>query len=383
MNARDFLTYIYPRTIAFKLAYRRMIPVPGPITLTFSVTNVCQSRCKTCNIWRIYPDKHQSFENELKIDEIRKIFKSMGRVYFFNVSGGEPFLRKDLPEIIEAAVDYLKPAIIHIPTNALAPDKIISSTETILEMLKQKAPQTVYTIKPSLDGIGKLHDEIRGVEGNWEKLLETIKRLQELEKKYDNMHLEIGTVVSNFNKHCLDDIEQFVHSLDIQSYRNEIAEQREEFLNIGDAITPTGQEYAELMGKFAEKILANLKYKRPLARVTESLRLVYYELAARIVTENRQVIPCYGGISNVHLTPYGDLWPCCVLGYAKPMGNLRDSDYDFWKIWRSDKAKRIRKSIKNKDCACPLANQAYSNIICHTPSLLKALYNIFASSFRR
>lgn len=383
MNLKDFVTYIYPKTIAFKLAYHGLIPVPGPITLTFSVTNLCQSRCKTCNIWKIYPEKHQSLENELKIDEIRKIFKSMGRVYFFNVSGGEPFLRKDLPEVVEAAVDYLRPPIIHIPTNALAPEKIISYSQIILEMLSNKAPRTAFTIKPSLDGIGKLHDEIRGVKGNWDKLLETIKSLQELERQYHNLHIEIGTVVSNFNKHCLDEIEEFVHSLGIQSYRNEIAEQREEFLNIGDPITPTGAEYAALMKRFSEEIRANLKNKRSLARVTESLRLVYYELAARIMTERRQVIPCYAGITNVHLTAYGDLWPCCVLGYAKPMGNLRDADYDFWKIWRSSGAEEIRKSIRNKECVCPLANQAYSNIICHTPSLFRTLYNIIWVMFKR
>ena len=377
MNLKDFLTYIYPKTVGFKLAYHRLLPVRRPITLTFSVTNVCQSKCKTCNIWKIYPEKHQSFKDELTIDEIRKIFKSMGRVYFFNISGGEPFLRNDLPEIVEAAIDYLKPAIIHSPTNALAPEKIAAHTERILEIIKEKSPRTVFTVKPSLDGIGSLHDEIRGVEGNWEKLLETIKLLKVLDEKYDNFHLEIGTVVSNFNKEHLEKIEEFVHSLGIQSYRNEIAEQRQEFLNIGDPITPTAAEYAELMGSFAEKVRENLREKRSLAKVTESLRLVYYDLAIRIVKEERQVVPCYGGISNVHLTPHGDLWPCCVLGYSASMGNLRDSDYDFWKVWRSGPAAEIRKSIKNKECYCPLANQSYSNIICNTKSLLKAMYNIF------
>jgi len=383
MNAKDFLTYIYPKTIAFKLAYHGLIPVPRPITLTFSVTNVCQSRCKTCNIWKIYPDKHRSFSDELTTEEIRKIFKSMGRIYFFNISGGEPFLRKDLPEIVEAAIDFLRPAIVHIPTNALAPEKIISQSQRMLEILKDKAPGTALTIKPSLDGVGRLHDEIRGVKGNWDKLLETISQLSELAKQYHNLHVEIGTVVSNFNKHCLDEIEDFVHSLGVQSYRNEIAEQREEFLNIGDPITPTGAEYAELMKRFAEKVRANLTNKRPLARVTESLRLVYYELASRIVTEQRQVIPCYAGITNVHLTPYGELWPCCVLGYAKPLGSLREVDYDFRKVWHSSRARQIRRSIKNRECSCPLANQAYSNIICHTPSLLKALRNIIVTRLNK
>lgn len=315
----------------------------------------------------------------MNLDEIEKIFRSMGKIYFFNLSGGEPFLRKDLPQIVELAIEHLQPKIIHSPTNAIASKTVIEGTRQILEIIARKSPGTPLTIKPSIDGVGPVHDEIRGVPGNWEKLMKTIEGLKKLEEEYDNFHLELGTVVSNFNKDKLEEIEDFVHSMGVQSYRNEIAEQREEFLNIGDPITPTGEEYAELMKSFAAKIRKTMKSKRPLARLTESLRLVYYELAAEIVTKNEQVIPCYGGISNVHLTPHGDLWPCCVLGYAKPLGSLRDADvdFDFMKVWTSKEAKEVRKFIKNKGCACPLANQAYSNIMCHPPSIVKAASNMF------
>ena len=341
------------------------------------MTNRCQSKCKTCGIWKIYPQKIQDPKNELKIDEIDKIFKSIGsKVYFFNLSGGEPFLRDDLPDIVEAAVTHLRPAIIHSPTNAIATKKVVAGVRKILGMLKAKGLKTPVTIKPSLDGIGKMHDEIRGVPGNWEKLLATISELKELEKEYDNFHVEIGTVVSNFNKEHLDEIEDFVHQLGVQSYRNEIAEQREEFFNIGDPITPTGEEYAEIMKTFASKIRKNIGEKKKLARVTESLRLVYYELATKIVRENRQVIPCYAGISNVHLTPHAELWPCCVLGYAKSLGNVREAGYDFWKIWHGEQAKSVRTYIKDKNCACPLANQAYSNIICDHKSLGNVVANV-------
>ena len=378
MNAKDFITHIYPKTLGFKLAYHGVIKPIRPITLTFSVTNRCQSRCKTCGIWKIYPNKWQDPSNELKLDEIEKIFKSIGsKIYFFNLSGGEPFLRDDLPEIVEAAVTYLKPAIIHSPTNAIATKRVVQGTRRILEMLKAKGLNTPVTIKPSLDGIGKLHDEIRGVPGNWDKLMATISELKKLQDEYENFHLEIGTVVSNFNKDHLDEIEDFVHRLGVQSYRNEIAEQREEFFNIGDPITPTGEEYAQLMKKFAKKIRQNLKNKKKLARITESLRLVYYELAAKIVVQNKQVIPCYAGISNVHLTPHAELWPCCVLGYAKSLGNVRNENYDFWKVWQGKKASTVRKYIQTKRCACPLANQSYSNIITNSKQLVAVISNLW------
>lgn len=376
MKATDFVTKIWPKTLAYKAARAGLVEPLGPITLTFSVTNRCNSRCKTCNIWQAYPNHWQDPGDELTLDEIEKIFRTMPPVYFFNLSGGEPFLRDDLPEIVDLAVQHLKPAILHTPTNAIMTKRVVSGTRKILENLRARGLNTPFTVKPSIDGVGDLHDEIRGVKGNWPRLLDTIKQLQELEREFPNLHVELGTVVSNFNKDRLDEIEDYVHSLGVQSYRNEIAEQREEFFNIGDPITPTGEEYATLMRDFARKVRENLPKKRPLARLTESLRLVYYELAAKIVTENRQVIPCYAGISNVHLTPHGQLWPCCVLGYAKPLGDLREAGYDFGRVFHSAQAKAVRDSIKAGECVCPLANQAYSNILCHTPSMVKAVANV-------
>jgi MoaA/NifB/PqqE/SkfB family radical SAM enzyme len=376
MRAADFPTKIFPKTLAYRAARARLVRAPAPMTLTFSITNACQSRCKTCNIWRLYPDHLQDPRDELTIDEFERIFASIGPLYFFNFSGGEPFLRPDMPEIAELAVEYLKPAILHTPTNAIATDRVLGHTRRILEMLRARGLRTPFTVKPSLDGLGCQHDEIRGVEGNWEKLLATVEGLQGLEREFDNLHVEIGTVVSNFNKHNLDEIEDFVHGMGVQSYRNEIAEQREEFFNLGDPITPSAEEYGQLMREFAAKVRANMASKRPLARLTESLRLVYYDVAARTVKENRQVIPCYAGISNAHITPTGQVWPCCVLGYAKPLGELREADLDFWTVWRSPEADQVRRGVRAGECACPLANQAYSNIVCHTPSLMKAALNM-------
>ncbi|MFC1821540.1 radical SAM protein [Thermodesulfobacteriota bacterium] len=350
---------------------------PGnPITLTFSVTAACQSRCKTCNIGLKYQQNPTRKEKDLGLDEIEKIFRSLGRIYFFNISGGEPFLRNDLPDIIRLACQYLRPGIIHIPTNAIASEKIKDLTIQSLEIINSYDSKVPLTVKPSIDGIGERHDEIRGTKGNFKQLEKTILNLKEIEKQYSNFHLELGTVISNFNIDHLGDIEDYVHSLGIQSYRSEIAEQRAEFYNQNDPITPDADTYERLIGGFRTKILKNISTKRRLAKVTESLRLVYYELVIRILKEHRQVIPCYGGISNVHINYDGEVWPCCVLGYNNPIGSLRDTNYDFQKIWNSDQANRVRAYIHDRNCTCPLANQAYSNILCSPAHLIKVFKNL-------
>jgi len=309
---------------------------------------------------------------DMTIDEIEKVFKSMKPMYFFNISGGEPFLRKDLPQIIELGCKYLKPRVIHIPTNAIQTGKIARDTREMVKIIRSYDPTVPFTIKPSIDGVGEKHDEIRGAKGNFKALLKTIDELKIIEAEYDNFHLELGTVISNFNVDSLDDIEDFVHTLGIESYRNEVAEQRTEFFNIGDPITPDAAIYRSLIRNFSKKVEENISKKRTLAKTTEALRIVYYDIAGKILETNTQVIPCYAGVSNVHINYNGDVWPCCVLGYDKKMGNLRDYNYDFQKLWKSDKANEVRKYIRNKSCACPLANQAYSNILMHIPSLFKA-----------
>lgn len=377
MNFRDYAFDIFPKTIGYNFSRLTSVNLCNPITLTFSVTAACQSLCKTCQIGKLYRENPERAKDDLRLDEIEKIFRSIGHVYFFNVSGGEPFLRADLPEIIQLAIAHLSPRIVHIPTNAIATRKIEKSVIKILSIMDRQATNVPLTIKPSIDGIGPIHDSIRGVKGNFKKLRQTIEMLKAIEKKHSRFHLELGTVVSNFNINHLGEIEDFVHGLGVESYRNEIAEQREEFFNIGDAITPGGDVYEQLMERFKEKIKKNIHKKKRLARITESLRLVYYDLVGDIMKQETQSIPCFGGISNAHLNYNGELWPCCVLGYKKPMGNLRQSGYDFKSIWVSEKAHQVRTYIKAKQCWCPLANQAYSNILCHPPSLLKVFINMF------
>lgn len=372
MNKNDFVTKLLPRFVTYKTYRWFGAGKIDPITLTYSVTAACQSRCKTCQIGHMYMEHPERAEHDLTLEEIEKMFRTMKPVYFFNISGGEPFLRKDLPQIVELACKYLKPRIIHTPTNAILPERIEEKTREILEIIRAYDPTVPFTVKPSIDGVGPLHDEIRGVKGNFDKLLDTIRRLKKLEEEYDNFHLELGTVISNFNIDHLDEIEDFVHSLGVESYRNEVAEQRTEFFNIGDPITPDAATYQRLIRDFSRKTEENVGKKKSLAKMTEALRVVYYDLAGRILEEKRQVIPCYAGVSNVHVNFDGGVWPCCVLGYEKQMGNLRDYGFDFQKLWYSEEARRVRLSIRNKECACPLANQSYSNILLHFPSLVKA-----------
>jgi len=366
-----------PKIAMYKLAHARLIKPPMPINLTFSVTSACQSLCKTCNIGLVYQKSPSIAKNDLKLDEIEKIFMSIGHVYFFNISGGEPFLRTDLPEIIGLGCKYLTPKVIHTPTNSLAPAVIEKKTREIMEIIKKYNPKVPFTIKPSFDGIGEKHDEVRGVKGNFKKLMETISRLKSLQKEYNNLDVGLGTVISKFNYNDVEEIMEYAKKLDVDSYINEIAENRSEYFNMKEDITPPPEIYEEVVRYFANEIRKDIKKRKRLTKYTQAFRLVYYDLVSEMMKRKKQIIPDYSGIANGHISSQGQVWANSFLGYDMPLGNLRESDYDFKKIWHSKKAEKVREYIRtDTNYYCPIANVAYTNILMNNKAMIKVLKNM-------
>ena len=88
MNAKTYLLELFPKTINYTLARKELVKSANPITLTFSVTAACQSLCKTCQIGKLHRQNPQRAKEDLTLEEIEKIFRGMGHIYFFNISGG-------------------------------------------------------------------------------------------------------------------------------------------------------------------------------------------------------------------------------------------------------------------------------------------------------
>jgi MoaA/NifB/PqqE/SkfB family radical SAM enzyme len=331
-----------------------------PINLTVSLTYRCNSRCKTCNIWKI------NSKNELSGEEFNEIFKKLGEVYWFTMSGGEPFLRKDIVEICQSAYDNCGPGIINIPTNGLLYEIIPKRVVEILEV----CPRSKIIVNLSLDGIGEQHDEIRGVKGNYEKSIKTYNALRNL--NHENFELGIHTVISIFNVHDFPNIYEKLMELKPDSYITEIAEERVELGTIGKGITPSIEDYSTVLRYLAEKI--KNKNLKGLSKLIKSFRLEYYKLVKKTLEERRQVIPCYAGFASAQIAPDGDVWACCIK--AEPIGNLRDVDYNLKKIWFSENAESLRRKIVNKECHCPLANASYTNMLCHIPTLANICWSV-------
>jgi MoaA/NifB/PqqE/SkfB family radical SAM enzyme len=335
-------------------------PMMLPVNITVSVSYRCNSRCKTCNVWLLPND-------DFTIEEWDRTFQSLGQApYWFTFSGGEPTLRKDLPEMVASAYRHCKPGIINIPTNGIQ-DKIIPGR---IEQVLRAAPESEVIINLSLDAYGAKHDHIRGVRGNWERSMRTYAALKELKASYKNLTLGIHTVISNFSAEHFPELCDYVQrELKPDSYITEIAEERVELDTVGLGITPTAEKYSVAIDTLVEALRDHEHELRGVSRITQAFRRQYYEIVKRTLREHRQIIPCMAGVASAQIAPNGDVWTCCIR--AESMGNLRDHDYDFAKVWQTAKANELRRSIKAGECYCPLANASYTNMLTHTPTLMR------------
>lgn len=347
-------------------------PLMLPLNYTLSVTYRCNSKCKTCNIWNIQ-NKVRS-EAELTLDEWEKVLKSLGESpYWVTISGGEPFLRGDLVEIIGLIERYNKPKIVNIPTNGILwkviPEKVGKVLETI-------SPDTTLVLNFSLDGVGEDHDKIRGVPGNYSFLVKSYRETVNLKKDYPNLVVGIHTVISSWNVHEIPKIyETVMREFNPDQYITEMAEERNEMENHGVGITPSPEAYEEALDFLVRRINDGLKSGgwRGLAKITEIFRIKYYRMMGEYCRSGKQQISSYAGFASAQISPVGEVWECAV--YASCMGNLRDYGYDFKKLWCSKEARQVRENVK-KHHPCPLANENYTNMLFHIPSILSVIKNI-------
>jgi MoaA/NifB/PqqE/SkfB family radical SAM enzyme len=257
-----------------------------------------------------------------------------------------------------------------IPTNAILTDKILKRSREILDIMGD----STVIINLSLDGIGKRHDEIRGVPGNFDKLIKTYKGLTDLKGEFPNLEVGIHSVVSRFNVQDIPELYLWVkENLAPDSYICEIAENRQELFNIEDQITPDVKDYGQVIYELRKDLIEEFNKLSGVPRLIQAFRIEYYDLVVRQLKEKKEILPCYAGIASGHISPYGEIWPCCIQAYNWSFGNLRDNDYDFRRVWYSARAKDIRKNIKKSRCYCPMANVHYTNIMCSPTKMTRIL----------
>jgi len=327
----------------------KSIFIGTPNQLTYFVTSKCNGKCIHCFYWRSL----NKIKNELTIKEIENITKNLDNLYWLFISGGEPFLRKDLSKICELFYRNNKIKSLVIPTNALLSEEIAKITENILVCCSK----TKVTVNLSVDGLNSLQDRIRGVKGSFNKLLHTYDLLQKLRTKYCNFALGANIVCSKSNQEHLINIYSFL--------KDEL-----ELDNINLSLirgSPRDKNTINVNMKYYKKLSEKMNdgykhYTGIIRNIACAKDMLMHKIILKTVEEKRQVIDCYAGRTSFVMDEVGNIYTCEIL---PKIGNLRDYNYNFKELWFSDKAKKVLEQIKNKECFCThecfISNSILSN----------------------
>lgn len=322
----------------------------------YAITSRCNGRCTMCNIWKTEQITEPHIDQISEFFELNQEF--LKNLKFIQLTGGEPFLRKDLPDIVSIVHGIAPKCAIWIPTNGLLPDKIIQTTEQIL--LKDKKANFGITV--SIDGIGEVHDIQRGVEGSYKKAVRTLKLLSLLRKNYD-FSLTAGFTLSSFNY-------KYAPLVQKLSYR----------YNADFSFRPVNisSHYYKNQEKIENNTYAPQTYLNSVARnmvarkgLLRCLTNLAYIRGAQQFIDGRRTLPCTAAHKSIYIDTLGDVYPCIVMDHK--LGNIYQNTIP--EILQSSDSVKSREIIKELGCpTCWLECEVYRDIKKDWVNLIKSLF---------
>jgi radical SAM protein with 4Fe4S-binding SPASM domain len=297
------------------------MPIPKPTDMCIIVTYRCPMRCKMCSIW----ENPTLPEKEITPEEIKRL----PNVKFINITGGEPFVREDLDEIVR--ICFQKSPRVVISTSGWFEDRVIA--------LAKEFPN--IGIRISIEGLSQKNDELRGHAGGFDKGLRTLLKLKDMGLK----DIGFGCTVSNNNSKDMLALYRLSKSLGLEfataAFHNSY------YFHKDDNVITNEDEVCK---DFEQLIEWQLKEKHPKSwfRAFFNMGLINY------IEGNRRLLPCEAGMLNFFVEPYGNVYPCNGLEekyWKEPMGNIRETPC-FSEIWESGQAQRVREMVRRcpKNC---------------------------------
>jgi MoaA/NifB/PqqE/SkfB family radical SAM enzyme len=300
-------------------------PAPRPIGyLVLAFTYLCNARCIMCNVWRRYRAEPGEAAEEapaaswlawLRASELVRAAPSL------DITGGEPFLRADLGELLHGLLELESVRRLAINTNGLITDRIIEVMSAILPAAR---PSQEVSVAVSLDGLGGVHDRIRGVPGAFARADQTLRGLVSLRHRWPQLKVSLTVVLQPDNLDQLSELQQYADSGGLplgctivqQSY---VLDNRNGGPRARD-FTPGQRETLTRLAKERQFVGLRRYLDRP----------------------ERRPLPCYAGHTAVYLDPFADVYPCVTIANHPDfvMGRLPDLPLD--EVWRSPQAARVR-----------------------------------------
>ena len=284
---------------------------------TVIVTYRCNAKCTMCNRYKV-PSKP---EEEISLDTVKKL----PEMYFTNITGGEPFIRDDLKDIVREL--YKKSDRIVISTNGFFTDKIVD--------LCKEFPQ--IGIRISIEGLEQTNNEIRGLEDGYNRGYTTLKKLVDMGMQ----DVGFGMTVQDRNA---DDL------VPLYNISDELG------MEFATASLHNSFYFVESHNIIKDRLMVAQNFEDLINRLLESnspkkwFRAYFNHGLINYIFSQKRLLPCDMSFDTFFIDPYGDVMPCNGTKEKQVMGNLNEQSWD--ELWNSEQAEKVRKLVRNCDRNC-------------------------------
>ncbi len=284
---------------------------------TVIVTYRCNAKCTMCNRYKV-PSKA---EEELSIETIKKL----PEMYFTNITGGEPFMREDLKEVVREL--YKKSDRIVISTNGFYTDRIVELCKEFPEI----------GIRISIEGLEKTNNEIRGLDDGFNRGYTTLKTLVEMGMK----DVGFGMTVQDKNACDLVPLYEISNELDME---------------FATASLHNSFYFVESNNIIHDRLMVAENFEKLINRLLESnspkkwFRAYFNHGLINYIFSQKRLLQCDMSFDTFFIDPFGDVMPCNGTKEKEVMGNLNTQSFD--ELWNSEQAEQVRKKVRACDRNC-------------------------------
>ena len=311
--------------------------VPYPYMMTFVTTRRCNSRCKMCNIWR---DKTSPF---LSLDQIDHIFRrnNFSFVRILTLTGGEPSLRPDLPEVLKIIGTYCPNLeLIQLATNGLRPAYILEQVRQMLNWVEAELKSVYrFDVQVSIDGIGEIQDWVRGMPGAFQRVAETLDQLAALRRDFPKMRIRLSAVVLPYNLPHVEALQAFASERGLPITFTPVILSNEYYGNL---------QNRDLLSfsSVDQRVQAAEFFHRLACWEQSSLRHHYKDVNRMLLGSPRQR-KCMMGFYGFVVEYNGDVYSC-VNCEKYSFGNLLDTRFE--ELWFRPRASYVRQQVYRNCC---------------------------------
>ncbi len=289
------------------------------------VTYRCNAKCYMCNTWQHPSKKEEEYGPEL-------VDKLPDGLDFINITGGEPFLRQDIEQIVEKALTKTKRLV--ISSNGYFTEKIIKLFQRFGNQLG---------IRISIEGLPAANDELRGIKNGFDHGIRTLTTLHGMGIK----DIGFGITVSDRNAKDMIELYRLADAMGLEfataTTHNSFYFHKED----------NRYQDAEMVAKEFERIAKELlKSNRP-----KNWFRAYFNMGlARMVRGQERALPCEVGTDMFFVDPFGNIMPCNGSDEPMVMGNLYHESFE--SIWNSPQAEIIRQQVRECPKQCWMIGSA-------------------------